>query len=167
MAKEFRFLQFIGHPVIEVGQHAVSPIKSLLTRMHGEYDLRTDRFDVIGRYLLALLKEVQRFQDPSVRQTGNTAFRLTQQYKQALMQFVYEKQKISQYADLLAVTVDHLNKFVKAITGKSACALLDEMILLESKALLAQTTLPIGEIAQKVGRNITAISSASLKLKVA
>lgn len=56
------------------------------------------------------------------------------------------------YADLLAVTADYLNKCVKAATGKSAHDLLGDMILMEAKALLRQTSLSVSEIAFEIGK---------------
>ncbi|MCU7549755.1 helix-turn-helix domain-containing protein [Chitinophagaceae bacterium LB-8] len=152
LVKEFPFLQFIGNPIINVEQQVIHPITNLLSRLKGEYDLHAQQFDVIGIYLLALFVEVKRFMGPATKLLENASFRVTQQYKEALMQFVYQKQKVSLYADLLAVTPNHLNKCVKAVTGKSAHDLLDEMILLEAKALLKQTSLSISEIADKVGK---------------
>ena len=54
---------------------------------------------------------------------------------------------------MLSVTPNHLNKCVKSTIGKSAHDLLSEMILLEAKVLLKQTSLSVSEIAYQVGRN--------------
>ncbi|HWJ26757.1 MAG TPA: helix-turn-helix domain-containing protein [Flavisolibacter sp.] len=149
---EFPFLQFIGHPIIQLEQSAVESVVHILNRLKNEYDLKRDRFDIISVYMMALLVEVKQYYGNVIKTGENAAFRVTKQYKEALMQYVYEKQKIMQYADMLAVTPNHLNKCVKAVTGKSAHDLLDEMILLEAKALLRQTNFPISDIAFKVGK---------------
>ena len=124
----------------------------MLNRLKSEYDGRTEKFDIISVYLLALLAEVKRFYGTVFKPSENAAFRITQQYKEALMRSVYKKQKVNEYADLLAVTPNHLNKCVKAVMGKSAHDLLDEMILLKAKALLKQTNLPISDVADKIGK---------------
>jgi AraC-like DNA-binding protein len=54
---------------------------------------------------------------------------------------------------MLHVSPNHLNKCVKATTGKSAHDLLNEMLLLEAKVLLKQTNLNVTEIAYKIGKN--------------
>ena len=54
---------------------------------------------------------------------------------------------------MLAVSPNHLNKCVKTVTGKSAHDLLSEMILLEAKVLLKQTSQSVSEIAFQIGRN--------------
>ena len=53
---------------------------------------------------------------------------------------------------MLAVSPNHLNKCVKAATGKSAQELLSEMVLLEARVLLRQTSLTVNEIAWKIGK---------------
>ncbi|MBD0296749.1 MAG: AraC family transcriptional regulator, partial [Flavisolibacter sp.] len=102
--------------------------------------------------VIDLLVEVKQFYGTRTRPNENAAFRVTQQYKEALMQFVYDKQSVSDYADLLAVTPNHLNRCIKAVTGKSAQELLSDMIVMEVKALLRQTSLSISEIAFKIGK---------------
>ncbi|MBD0285842.1 MAG: helix-turn-helix domain-containing protein [Flavisolibacter sp.] len=149
---EFPFLQFIGNPLIQIDQPTVTPVINLLKRIENEYNLKTERFDIISIYLLALLVEVKQFYGTRTRPSENAAFRVTQQYKEALMQFVYDKQSVSDYADLLAVTPNHLNRCIKAVTGKSAQELLSDMIVMEVKALMRQTSLSISEIAFKIGK---------------
>lgn len=50
------------------------------------------------------------------------------------------------------MTPNHLNKCVKATTGKSAHELLDDMLLLEAKVMLKQTGLSIAEVAFRIGK---------------
>jgi AraC family transcriptional regulator, transcriptional activator of pobA len=78
---------------------------------------------------------------------------ITEQYKKALSKYIYEKNKITDYAELLSVSPNHLNKCVKKTIGKSAQDLLNEMLLLEAKVLLKQTNLNVTEIAYKIGKN--------------
>ena len=151
--KEFSFLQFISQPIVTIENEAYQPIMSILTRLENEYkNNRLHRLDLIGFYLLALFVEVKRYVKSTVKSHENAAFRITQQYEDALAQHVYDRQNISEYADLLAVSPNHLNKCVKSATGKSAHDLLEDMILLEAKVLLKQTTLSISEISYKVSK---------------
>ena len=59
---------------------------------------------------------------------------------------------MAEYAGLLNVSPNHLNKCVKSTTGKSAQDLLSEMVLLEAKVLLRQTSLSVNEIAFRIGK---------------
>lgn len=154
---EFPFLQFLGHPLLTVDNELLDQVLPLVNRLHTEYRKnRSDSVDLYRIYLLALFTELKRASQFGERaatdRIDNAALRSTQLYKNALSQFIYEKQQVSDYADLLHVSPNHLNKCVKAVTGQSARDLLDEMILLEAKVLLAQTDLSISEIAWQIGR---------------
>ncbi|WP_247235403.1 AraC family transcriptional regulator [Telluribacter sp. SYSU D00476] len=75
------------------------------------------------------------------------ALRITRKFKHLLSQHIYSHNKVATYASMLSITPDHLNKCVKASTGKTAQELLGDMVVLEAKVLLRQTSLSINEIA--------------------
>lgn len=148
---DFSFFQFIGNPLVAIKNP--ERITQLLKILEDEYiKNETERFRLIVMYLLTLLAEVSLQAQHVDKQNKNAATILTQRYKNALSELIYEKKTVAEFADYLSVTPNHLHKCVKAATGKSAHQLLDEMRLLEAKVLLRQTTLSIGEIAYKVGK---------------
>ena len=55
------------------------------------------------------------------------------------------------YAAELNVTPNHLNKSVKVTLGRSASALIDEMLVLEAKVLMQKKTMSVSEIAFETG----------------
>jgi AraC-like DNA-binding protein len=150
---EFAFLQFISNPVVKINDELSIWITQILKRFEREYEnSECMRLEIVSAYLVALFQELKPFTEQTEKIIENSAFRITQQYKNALTQFIYEKQRVSDYADFLAVSPNHLNKCIKSVTGKSAQDLLNEMILLEVKTLLKQTDLSISEIAFKIGK---------------
>jgi AraC-like DNA-binding protein len=147
----FPFFQIKSEPVIQVEE--INKIEALCTTLEKEYFLsQQDRFDIIPSYLLTLLLEIKHSTFNANLQIPNAAVVITQKYKNALAEFIYTKKSISEFADYLAVSPNHLNKCVKESTGKSAHILLTEMRILEAKVLLKQTDLSVGEIAFKVGQ---------------
>lgn len=149
---EFTFLQFIGNPLITIDNDTRKHLLNLLERLESEYEHNADyNLDVIRVNLLALLMEVKRFAKQE-KVTENAALRIAQQYKNKLSRYIYEKSTVAEYAAMLSVSPNHLNKCVKAATGKSAQELLGEMVLLEAKVLLRQTSLTVNEIAWKIGK---------------
>jgi AraC family transcriptional regulator, transcriptional activator of pobA len=151
--RDFPFLQFIGNPIIEIDETVKPFIINIFQRLEAEYQKdKMANFDVITVYLLALFTELKRFYTPSVSEKKNTALMISQNFKDALSRHIYEKQKVTEYADMLAVSPNHLNKCVKSTTGQSAQDLLNEMILLEAKVLLKQTDMQISEIAYKLSQ---------------
>ena len=55
------------------------------------------------------------------------------------------------YADRLAVHVNHLNKVLKENTGKTTTDIISSRILQEAKILLKQTDWNVSEIAYSLG----------------
>jgi AraC family transcriptional regulator, transcriptional activator of pobA len=151
LLRDFPFLQFISNPTVTINVETRSFVLNILHRLEIEY-LKEDatNFGIVTAYLFTLFTEISRFYTPSVFAKKNTALMIAQNFKDALSRHIYEKQKVSEYADLLAVSPNHLNKCVKAATGHSAQDLLNDMILLEAKVLLKQTDMQISEIAYKL-----------------
>lgn len=146
------FLQFNGNPVVEVSHQSKQHIVQLLNRMEQEYRTHEkENSNLLAANLLALFTEVNLFYQSGIT-TENAAARITKQYKSQLSLHIYERKTVAEYASLLSVSPNHLNKSVKAITGKSAQELLAEMILLDAKVLLRQTSLSVSEIAWKLGK---------------
>jgi len=125
---------------------------TILEHLESEYSPDANyNLDVIRVNILSLLMEVKRFAKQE-KVTENAALRIAQQYKNKLSRFIYEKSTVAEYASMLSISPNHLNKCVKAATGKSAQELLSEMVLLEARVLLRQTSLTVNEIAWKIGK---------------
>ncbi len=151
--RDFPFLQFIGNPVIHIDASIQPYLLSIFQRLELEYKNENKiTCSIVTVYLLALFTELMRYYTPSVSVKKNTALMITQNFKDALSRHIYEKQKVTEYADMLNVSPNHLNKCVKLTTGQSAQDILNEMILLEAKVLLKQTDMQISEIAYKLSQ---------------
>lgn len=61
-----------------------------------------------------------------------------------------ELKKPKDYADLLNITVKHLNKIVNSLLNKSTSELINERLILEAKRLISHGNLTIREIAYKL-----------------
>jgi AraC-like DNA-binding protein len=151
---QFPFLQFTGNPLVHVSAATRAAVLVILGRLEAEYHSDApDKLDLIRAYLLALFAELKRHVNPAERSVLSAASRILELYKNALTQHIYEMQTVAAYAGHLAVSPNHLNKCVKAITGKSAQSLLDDMLVLEAKTLLKQTDLTISDISYKLGKS--------------
>lgn len=147
----FPFFQKSSDAVVEVTK--TEKIEEICLKLEEEYfESNPQRFDIIPTYLFALFLEIKYSAINTTKKTKKAAELLTQRYQNALTELLYEKKAVSEYANYLSVTANHLNKCVKDTTGKSAHDLLQEMRILEAKVLLKQSNLNIGEIAFKVGQ---------------
>ncbi|MEA5140979.1 helix-turn-helix domain-containing protein [Arcicella rigui] len=154
LINEFTFLEFNANPIVMIDEEAKIRIIPLLERLIQEYKAGENcRFDILRMYLITVFTELKIFVGSSKPNISNSAFLITEQYKKYLSQYIYEKQKTTDYAEMMAISPNHLNKCVKMTLGKSAHDLLKEMLLLEAKFLLKQSDLNISEIAYKIGRN--------------
>lgn len=151
VAKDFPFFQFTGEPLIEVQEpERIIRILEILEKEYGRND--NERFDLIPMYLMTLFSELKHMAQPTAQNAKNAATFITQRYKNALSEFIYEKKSVQEFSEYLSISPNHLHKCVKATIGKSAHELLEDMRILEAKVLLKQTSMSIGEIAFKLGR---------------
>lgn len=131
--------------------------QKMLTEQAGDYAFKSD---LIRTYVQLLLHEALHLQpaDPVV-QPQNAATRLTSRFLELLERlFPIElpTQQVSlktpqDFADRLAVQVNHLNKAVKQVTGKPTSAHIAGRLLEEAKALLQHTDWSVASIASCLG----------------
>ncbi len=153
LLRDFPFLQFIGNPVIIVDEEVKPFIINILNRIEAVYKKETTgKFDLVVVYLLTLFTEINRFFESEAHTSKRSHVVITEKYKDILSRNIYEKQKVAEYADLLNISPNHLNKCVKKTMGISAQDLLNDMIILEAKVLLKQTDLQINEIAYQLSK---------------
>jgi len=152
LIKSFSFLQFLAYPIVTIPEHKEIPILNILSRLENIYKtLKKEDLRLVQWYLLALLEEINYFVDNEQTTTKkNAATQLTEQYKDALTQHIYQRQTVQDYAELLFVTPNHLNKSVKSTLNKTAQTLLNEMLILEAKSLLKYSGLSISQIAENL-----------------
>lgn len=152
LLKDFEFLQVWGNPRIVLPQQTSKFILQLFKRVLHEYTqngLNTP--NIIQPYFIALLCEANTAYRPVSSSTQTMAVTITNRFKALLFSHIRERHLVSDYAALLNISPNHLNKSVKTITGKSPTRWIDETIVLEAKVLLSQTRFTISEIAAEVG----------------
>lgn len=150
---DFPFLHYSGSPLVTTDAKTIPYLVNILNRLEDEYrHKRENQLELYRLYLLTLFTELKRFNLPEENISNTAAMRITNDFKNSLARHIYDKQKVAEYAILLGLTPNHLNKCVKTATGKTAQELLNEMLLLEAKVLLKQTSLNINEIAYRISK---------------
>jgi len=152
LLKAFTFLQFNMSPLVTIPEGKMTPILNIMERIEQIHALPgKEHQDLVMRYLVTFFSEAQLYVEKSAAQIeNNTSSVLTQRYKNKLVTLIYEKRTVSEYADLLHVTPNHLNKCVKKTINKTAQELLNEMLILEAKSLLKYSSSSISEIAHNL-----------------
>ncbi len=144
-----------GSPTLQLDVSDHLQVMSLfrsIAEEFGTFDFRTA--SVLRAYLHILLVQLQRLCAIQEADTGNgqdkTAQRLTRQFKQLVTKQFITGQSVQDYAGQLGVSVNHLNKTVKATSGRTPGQLIRQEIVLEAKRLFHHTDLTATEIGYRL-----------------
>ena len=146
-----------GNPVYFLDDEQVRYFTDAFTRMRR--DLESDyahKEDLLRNQLSIIIHEAARL-EPATPQhvAANAAERITALFQNLLeVQFPITAQQrepvlksASDYAERMAVHVNHLNAMVKEVTGKPTTSHINERLVMEAQLLLAHTNWGVGEIA--------------------
>ncbi len=151
LLKRFDFLRVWGYPVIEFTQETAQMVAALFDRIYRETLTAGKNEEIIKAYLTTILVEAhnlyKRENNPLLQQSGSVGNR----FLELLFGGEQIKHTVAEYADILNVTPNHLNKMVKALTGKSPSVWIEEALMKEAKVLLRNTSLPLSEVAARIG----------------
>jgi len=153
IAEEFPFFHYAGTPFFQLGA-AVQRVEELLLRINEELQQdRAEKVTAIRLYLYLMLLEMKR--SYISQRLGSydgvpESTALVMRFRKLVEQHYLEKQQVTDYASLLYVTPNHLNRTVKDVTSRTASAHIAEMLLLEAKSLLLYTELSVAEIAWRL-----------------
>jgi len=151
---EFPFFSYTGNPFFQLPPAAVRQVEDLVLRINDELqDQRQGKEKAIQLYLYLILLELKRsYPDPAmnVPEEASETIVLVTQFRKLVQQHYLAKQQVADYADMLHVTPNHLNRTVKEVSGRTASSHIAEMLLQEAKVLLKYTDLSVAEIAYRL-----------------
>jgi len=150
-----------GYPIFQLSDEETEEITAIFKKMYKE--LASDyayKYDLLRNYLLELIHYGQKLQPVKALYPSHTASaRVSSLFIELLeRQFPIDSphQKLSlrtakDYADRLAVHVNHLNKVLKENTGRTTTDIISSRIVQEAKILLKQSDWNISEISNSLG----------------
>jgi len=154
MKEQFPFLNYSGVQSFQLDQEEAREIENFIMKINEEIkNKRDDIVQVIQLYIqLILIKANRNYQRQFSAShdkvtSGNTLFI---KFIKLVNQHFLTLRKVAEYARMLHVTSDYLNRIIKFHSQKTAHELIDEMILMEAKAFLRHTELSIAEIAYRL-----------------
>jgi AraC-like DNA-binding protein len=152
LLNDFEFLRVWGNPRVKLDKQTSAFVLHLLKRIRLEYSHNgLNNATILQSYFISLLCEVNSVYKPLASGGRTHAVDITNRFKSLLFTNFRSTHRVSDYAALLNITPNHLNKVVKKISGKSPTRWIDEAIVLEAKVLLYQSNLNIGEVGEAVG----------------
>jgi AraC family transcriptional regulator, transcriptional activator of pobA len=151
----FPFFKYGHYPIIALSIQEKIKFDSIFNNLHDIFiNDSSSKHKLLASWLNVLLQEASRVYHDLLPDTIlNSKIRneiLVSKYKDLIAQYCLSIRAVNEYADRLFVTPNYLNRVVKLITGKTALSLINDMLLLEAKVHLTQTTLSVSEIAFKL-----------------
>ena len=150
-----------GTPILTLDKVQKKDISGIFQKMIAEQDsVYAYKDELIRNYLNLIIHEALKMHpSESYSKSKNAAQRITSVFLELLeRQFPIESidhplelKTAQDFANQLAVHVNHLNSSVKEITGKPTTAHISDRIISEAKALLQHTDWSISEIAYALG----------------
>ena len=158
---ELPLFQASGHPVFQVSDAEWEELDSIFRKMERELSSSYPyKYDLLRMHVLELIHAGQKLQPLPLKQPAVTAAaRISALFTELLeRQFPLEApqqrltlRKAKDYADRLAVHVNHLNKALKQQTGRTTSELLAARYVEEAKRLLQDPTWTVSQISDSLG----------------
>ncbi len=134
-------------------------VRAIFERTAEECDAGEPNMEIVRAYVMALLAEVDSIYRRVSQQVMERGDSICNNFLEELFNGTgtadqraeMEVLSVAGYAARLNITPNHLNKVVKSVTGKSPSVWIDEFIIQEAKWLLCTTSMPLGEIAARLG----------------
>jgi AraC family transcriptional regulator, transcriptional activator of pobA len=161
VADELPIFKPNGYPVFQLTGEAAIEIEAIFKKIHAE--INSDyvyKYDLIRNYVLELIHYGQKLQPATeLYSSQNAAARVASLFIELLeRQFPIESpqqqlqlRSAKDYADRLAVHVNHLNTVLKETAGKTTTSVIAARVTQEAKYLLKQTAWNVSEIAWALG----------------
>lgn len=145
--------QTISQNLLHLTHQHTKNLETLLTRillLYKDRNKEPSKYPLIHYYLSTFIAEVsillQNQASPKI-----TPHPILIGFNEMVQQYFRVFRNIHEYATLLHISPNHLNKIIKKETGRTASEIITATCILEAKALLLQTSLDVGEIATELG----------------
>lgn len=152
--QHFPFLTYSGLQCFEVDDDTANEIEFIILKINDEIKKnKSECIEVIRLYIQLILIYANRNYGATLLSnfgTSNTLQNLFNSYLKLVSQHFLTVRKVSDYAELLYVSPDHLNRAIKSCSDRTAHEHIDEMILMEAKAYLVHSNMTVSEIAYKL-----------------
>lgn len=152
--QQLPFLTYSGQQCFEVDDNTATEIERIIFKMHEEIKAKKmDCIEVIRLYIQLILIHANRNYGTILLSnygTSNTLQNLYHSYLKLVSRHFLSVRKVADYADMLHVSPDHLNRAIKSFSDNTAHEFIEEMILMEAKAYLLHSDMTISEIAYQL-----------------
>ena len=149
--EHFPFLTYSGQQCFELSEDTANEIETTIFMMNVEIKKnKADYAEVIRLYIHLIFILANREYASTlmkIADTSDVVRNLFNKYLKLVSQHFLTVRKVSDYAEMLNVSPDHLNRAIKACSDKTAHDMIDEMLVMEAKNYLLHTAMSVSEIA--------------------
>lgn len=151
IGEEFPFYAASGLPVFCLNKAELEQVIALILKINNELrQIQPGKLKAVQMYLYLILLEAKRSyerQNLHLHSYPDESNKLASDFIRLVGRHYLSLRQVADYADLLSVTPNYLNRVVKTITGKTASDTIKDMLLLEAKSQLRYTGQTVSEIA--------------------
>jgi AraC family transcriptional activator of pobA len=161
LLNRFPIFRIDGQPLFSVDAEKQSELESIFVKMMAEMDTTyTFKYDLLRTYVQLIIHEALKMQPVAdYRKHTNANTRITQLFIELLeRQFpvdghdhTLELKTAAQFAENLNIHVNHLNRAVKEVTGKTTTRHISDRIVKEARTLLLHSDWTISEVGYSLG----------------
>lgn len=141
-------------PDIPPDKSAETVFGQIFKEIYNEYLLSETfaREEMLRTLLKLLLLKAERIKQTLAPKEKNSEWvRRFSEFRNLISTHYEKTRNADAYADLLGISYNHLNKIVKAVTGSTAKAFIDDFIILECKRQLAVSDISVKELTYLMG----------------
>ena len=150
MISSFSFFKYGYRPLVDLTATEKDKFDQLFHTLHA-IRAGSNNKQLLAAYVNVLLLEagILHQKQENIASLANTSSpeQLTSRFLDLINEHYLKKQQVNEYAEMLHVTPNYLNKAVKEVAGKTALEQIHEMLILEAKILLKQSEMNVSEIA--------------------
>lgn len=154
LQSQFPFLDYAGVPFFKLSETEAKKTEDLFFEIDAEIKANNpDKAQAIKHFINLILITAKRSyirQELTTVYHNSKASSLVIRFKKLVGQHFIKIRSVAEYASKLAVTPKHLSKVVKDETNKTPNDFINEMLMMEIKALLRHSQLNISEIAYQL-----------------
>lgn len=150
---QFSFLRYEAKPYIRLTNEQKAKWDILVKLLSKEFSIKNrETKKVLRSYLNIVLFELERVYNPTgFVKRKNLKNEKVHEFEQLIDKYFETKKMPSDYAELLHISPNYLNKISKEETGQTAGNLIRKRITIEAKRLLHYTNYSVNEIANTLG----------------
>jgi AraC-like DNA-binding protein len=159
------FYTFSNSPVIKVNEEMGIEMQDAVNKMLKEFNnFFLLRAEILRGFLkIFLIYLTRQYERPKETEAHSKSIDLVKQFFALVEKHYTTKKMVTDYAEELAVTPNHLNEVVKKITGSPASHHIQQRIILEAKRQAVYSRVTMKEIAYELGFDDTAHFSKFFK----